>query len=82
MFRLKCHVVAAIVIGVSYLVLSSDIIPESVFGLIGFLDDILVIIFLSVLIARTYASLDSPITFMDNILAFLGIEHNSLVSQS
>lgn len=64
-FRLKCHVVAAVVIAVCYLALSTDIIPERVFGLIGFLDDILVVIFLSVLIARTYTSLDSSVTFDD-----------------
>ena len=64
-FRLKCHVVAAFVIAVGYLVLSTDLIPERVFGLIGFLDDILVVMFLSVLIARTYTSLDSSVIFDD-----------------
>lgn len=64
-FRLKCHIVAAVFVAVCYLVLSTDIIPERVFGLIGFIDDFVVVTFLTVLIARTFTSIDSSVTFDD-----------------
>ncbi len=64
-FRLKCHILAAVVIAGWYLALSTDIIPENVFGLIGFIDDLIVLIFLTVLVARTFPNIDSPVTLDD-----------------
>ena len=64
-FRLKCHVVAALLFAPFYVLLSTDIIPENVFGLIGFIDDFIVLAFLIFIIARAYTNIESSMTFDD-----------------
>lgn len=57
-FRLKCHVMLALLVAGCYFFLPTDIIPERIFGLIGFIDDIIVVTLLTVLVARTYTRIE------------------------
>lgn len=64
-FRLKCHVILAAFLAAGYLTLSTDLIPEHVFGLPGLIDDVVVIVTLGILVSHTYTSIDSSVTFED-----------------
>lgn len=48
----------ALLVAGCYFFLSTDIIPERIFGLIGFIDDIIVVTLLTVLVARTYTRIE------------------------
>lgn len=64
-FRLKCHVVAALLFAPFYVFLSTDLIPENIFGLVGLIDDFIVLTLSTIVIARTYTNIDDSMTFDD-----------------
>lgn len=52
MFRIR--IILCLVAALLYLLLPFDILPESVFGILGYLDDLLVLLLLAVYVSIIY----------------------------